>query len=200
MKLKNKILTVLGVCGIALASYAALPTFKTLSAAGNAAAPSVVIFPDDPNLQIRIVNVTYSADTNNAALQYTTGNGAYSLLATNTSSGVTQVVNSTAGLVANSVLVLNHGGTCYAATLSSTNSGTNAVLVSGAWGVAPSIGDAVYQMGSTNAVPVGAATNAVNGEAIYVGNYGRPVMVRLTPCLGTNQLNAVSAHYDSQGN
>lgn len=198
MRLKNLILTGVATVALALGVKAALPTFKSMSATGTAASPAQIIFPDDANSQIRIVNVYYQSDTNGGQLQLSSGAGAYVLLATNTSSGVTQVVNQTTGLAANDILVLNHAGTCYAASLSSTNSGTNAVLASGAWGVTPAIGDSVYKMSSITSLNVGAATNAINGEAVYVGNYGRPVLLKLTPSLVTNALPSASAHYDSQ--
>ncbi len=170
-----------------------------MSATGNATTGSEVIFPADPSTAARLVNLSYQSDSNTAIVSFSTGVGAYSLLATNTSSGVTQVVNSTAGLAANDVLVLQHGGTCYSATLSSTNSGTNAVLASGAWGVAPSIGDSVYKMSAASTVFVGSngtATAAQNGEAIYVANQGRPLRITLTPALVTNRINSATAHYD----
>jgi hypothetical protein len=41
-------------------------------------------------------------------------------------------------------------------------------------------------------------TATFQGEAIYVGNYGRLVKVTISPALTTNQLGSVTAHYDSQ--
>jgi hypothetical protein len=191
-------LATLAAIGITLAARAALPTFSSKSAAGNAAAPSRVIFPADPNSQIRLLSVLYSSDTNNAQLQFTTGGTPLLCLATNSASGVTQVVASTLGIPASSILVLQHAGVCYPGTLSSTNNSTNVVLTSGGFGQIASIGDEIFVMGATNNWIVGVGTNALQGEAIYVGNYGRPVMIYLTPALSTNQLNGVTAHYDSQ--
>jgi len=206
MKLKNLFLTGLAICAVALSVYAALPTYKTTSATGTAAAPSLAKFTADPNSQIRVVNVNCQSDTNNARLEFTTGNGAYYQTATNVaSSSVTNQINSTNGLVPNSVVVLQHQGALYVSTISSfdqnaTNgNGTNVVLASGGWGVASTVGDDIFQMSSTNYLFIGAATNGVNGDAIFVGNYGRPVLIRLTPALVTNAIPLVSAHYDSQG-
>lgn len=209
MTFKNLILTTASVVGIALASFAALPTYKTLiGTAGSSTAGSVLIFPDDPNSQIRILNVTYHSDAAATTIQYTTGGTAFSQVATNAAtSSVTNLVNSTNGLVPGSVMLLNHNGTMYTNVLSTFNqsavagqNGTNIVLGTGGWGVAASVGDSIYQMGATNTVTIGAGTNAINGEAIYVGNYGRPVMVRLSNATSANSLDAVSAHYDAQGN
>lgn len=194
MKLLNKLL--LAACLVTLTVIAATPSYVTKSDGGNASAGAEVIFPSDPTAQIRIVGLNWQSDSNTAVVSFTTGEGAYRATATNTSSGVTQVLNSVSGLAANDILVLERAGVGYAATLSSTNSGTNAVLASGGWGVAPRIGDNVYKMSSATTIPVGATTNAQNGEAIYVGNWGRPVRAVLTPAAVTNRLNSVTARYE----
>lgn len=207
MKFKNILLTGLAVVAVCLGVKAALPTFKTTSATGTAAAPATAIFLSDPNSQIRLLSINWQSDTNSARLELTTGNGAYYETTTNTlTTTVTNKINSTNGLVPNAVLMLEHNGAAYLSTVSSfdqnaTNgNGTNVVLASGGWGVVSSIGDSIYQMSSTNYLFAGATTNAFNGEAIYVGNYGRPVIVRVVPALVTNAIPATSAHYDSQSN
>lgn len=199
--MKNKIaIAVASVC-LAVSAYAAAPSYKTLTDYGNAASPSEVVFPEVANNQWRIVNVNYASDTNNAVLSFSGGSNAYRIVETNqATSSVTNKINSTNGLTASSVLLLNRAGTYYAATVSSWNSstnagvygGTNVVLASGGWGVATQVGDPVYLMDTPTTIPVGAATNAINGEAIYVGALpGRPVRVVMTPALATNRLNAV---------
>ena len=134
-------------------------------------------------------------------LSFSGGSVAYTIVETNqATSSVTNKINSTNGLAASAVLLLNRGGTYYAASVSSWNSttnsgfygGTNVVLASGGWGVATSVGDPVYLMDTAVTIPIGATTNAINGEAIYVGALpGRPVRVVLTPALVTNRLNSV---------
>lgn len=182
---------------VALTSYAGSPTYTTLSAGGNPATPANVSFVADPARQVRIVSVWYQGDTNNAVLQFSSGSGAYAMVATNAATTtVTNVINTTAGLAASATMCLEHLGVNYYATLSSTNNGTNLVLNSGGWGVLPSVGDSVYQMGTVTQIPVGSVTNALNGDAIFVGDYGRPVRVVLTPCGATNRLNSVGARYD----
>jgi len=86
---------------------------------------------------------------------------------------------------ASSVMVLQHAGACYSSTLSlwTTNAAGAPVIVlaSGGWGVNASVGDDIYQMSAATTVGVGAVTNQwQNGDALYVGNYGRPVMATLT--------------------
>lgn len=182
--------------GVASAGYSATPSYTTKSAAGNASAGAALLFPADPSRQIRLVSVQWQSDSNTAALHFQTALGAYKALATNTSSGVTQVVNTTAGLITNRLLMLQRAGVGYTALLVQTNNGTNAVLATGGWGVTPSIGDAVYALGETNSVPVGATTNWANGEALFVGQPGRPVRVQLTPALTTNRITTATARYE----
>jgi hypothetical protein len=177
IKEKNmkKILLIGAVCaatiGMALAQSSS-PSYKTLSGGGSPAAPAEVDFIAKPALQARLVSVNYQSDTNNAQLQISTGVSAVGITATNVaSSSVTNQINSTNGLAPNAVLLLQHGGAAYIATASTwnqtTNSGpyggTNVVLASGGFGVATSVGDAVYLMGTPTALGIGAATNWLNG-------------------------------------
>jgi hypothetical protein len=204
--MKKRILTIIGVGALAAIAIAGTSTYTTLSDNGNAASPSEVIFPADPTLQIRIVNVNWNSDTNNAVLSFSGGSTAYSIVETNeASSSVTNKINSTNSLAVSSVLVLQHAGVCYPAVISSwgasTNTGpaggTNVVLASGGWGVATSVGDSVYLMDTAVTIPIGATTNAQNGEAIYVAKLvGRPVRAVLTPSLATNKINSAVAHYE----
>lgn len=205
--MKNKLAIIgIAVCGLALTALASAPFYKTLSANGNAAAPASVIFPADVGNQIRIVNVNWNSDSNTAALSISGGSTLYSIVETNVAStSVTNKLTGTNGLAASAVLVLQHAGACYAATVSSwgqtTNSGpaggTNVVLASGGWGVATTVGDNVYLMDTPVTLPVGATTNWASGSAIYSSTLiGRPVRVQLTPSLVTNKLNGVTARYE----
>ena len=194
---------------------AAIPSYKTLSDGGNAASPASVYFPANPTAQARIVSLFYTSDTNNGTLGFSSGVTAYTQMATNAaSSSVTNLVNTTNGLTVGSLLILENGGIPYSNTLSSYGTyvtGTNTfgqttsqafiVLGSGGWGVALTNAlENIYQMGAISTIQVGSQSNAINGDAIFVGNFGRPVLVTLGPTLVTNRLSSVSAHYDSQGN
>jgi hypothetical protein len=198
---------------VSVAAFAALPTYKTVSAVGNAVAPATAYFPFDANSQVRVIYANYNTDTNNSSLSFATGVTPFYVTTTNqATSSVTNLLNSTNGLSTSAVLVLQHNGTCYSSTVASWFSNTNAapyggtgvVLASGGWGVATSVGDEVELMSSATTIPAPAAssgtttTAAVLGDAVFVGNYGRIVSVTITPALVTNKLNSVSAHYDSQ--
>jgi len=197
-----------------LTAQAAMPTYRTLSDGGNAASPAVVYFPANPNAQVRVVGVWYTSDTNNGTLGFSTGVTAYTQTSTNaTSASVTNLVNSTNGLVAGSLLLLDNNGNACTNTLTSYGTyvtGTNTfgqvtnqafiVLGTGGWNQAlTNAQENIYQMGAISTIQVGSQSNAINGEAIFVGNYGRPVVVTLGPTLVTNRLSSVSAHYDQIG-
>jgi hypothetical protein len=212
------------VAGTALAN---LPTYKTVSATGNSSVGAQVLFPADANSQIRVVDVAYSWDTTTAAglLQFSTGSTAYYQTFTNAATtSQTNFINSTNGLAPNGLLILQQGGICYTSTvLAFAFSGTNTVnnltntannlygpngvlatnlsyvvLTNGGWGVSANVGSDIYLMGqSTVSRYVSASTNAFDGDAIYVGNYGRPVMITLPVATTINRL-AGTAHYDSQ--
>lgn len=195
----RKIITAAGASfAVALMAVAASLSYSTLSDAGTAASPAEVIFPSVEMKNIRLVGVNWSSDTNNASMSFSYGTSAKVITVANaSSSGVTQVLDSVTGLAANDVLVLQQSGVCYAATLSSTNNGTNAVLASGGWGVASVAGSEVFKMSTATTIPIGATTNAQNGEAIFVSSQqSRPVRVVLSPANVTNRINTATAIYE----
>ena len=207
--MKNKIPIIVAAGLLALSAWAA-SNLQTFSGVGNNTLPDTVIIPAIPTAQTSIVSVWYTGDTNNQTINFSTGAGAYYQTVTNAAtSSITNFVNSTNGLVANSVMVLQHAGVCYTNTLASygNNSATNGVtgvvtnacflvLGTGGWGVASAVLDDVYQMSAETSLYVGAGTNALNGVAVFVGNQGRPVMVRMSPALVTNRLSSVTAKFD----
>ena len=208
------------LCGALIAS--ALPqtcsalTFKTLSAGGNSTVGAWVAFPPDATMQLtRIVGVNWQSDNATAALSFRGGSTALWQVATNAATtSVTNLINSTNGLAVGSFVLLVHNGTCYSNTVVSWNSstnftalttnspaygGTNVVLTTGGWGVATSIGDEIFVMDTAVTIPIGATTNYMGGDAIYVANLpNRPVWVQLSPATTTNRLNSVTARMESQ--
>lgn len=201
-------LLLIATFGLALAmlSRAALSNYKTFTATNTVLKPAQINIPADPNSEIRVVDVSWFSDTNNAALVFTTGSTPFTQTITNmATSSVTNQISGTNGLSPNCLAILQHNGVCYTNTITAWNQstnfgpymGTNIVLATGGWGVIASPGDSIYVMGQSTATRyVGATTNATDGDAIYVGNYGRPVTVLLSPVSAFNSLN-VSVHYDS---
>jgi hypothetical protein len=185
----------------AFTTHAATAPYVVKSGAGNAASGAEVIFPADPSAQMRLVSIQWESDTNAAKIAFQTAVGAYSVTQTNpTTTFTTQAVTTTSGLITNRWLVLQRGlgssALCFKALLVATNNGTNVVLDVGGWGALSAVGDSIYPLGATNTVNTGATTNWQNGEALFVGNVGRPVRVLLTPALTTNRLTTVTARYE----
>ncbi|HEX9046101.1 MAG TPA: hypothetical protein VF988_03665 [Verrucomicrobiae bacterium] len=164
-------------------------------------------------------NAFLNLSSGGTALSVTTSNSMYA-------GTVTNIINTTNGLSPAATLVLMHwaNGIGYTnAVVSWNNTGTNIMpaglltnLVNGvtgpagamatnvsyvvtttAFSPAPSISDELYVMGAVTSWPIGTGTNWLNGDDLFSGNYGRPVLVQLLPALVTNGLPSISAHYDS---
>lgn len=189
---------------------AALPTYHTFSGYGNSTTPATVILPADPNSQIRIVSLLYTSDNAGAQFLFSSGTTAYGVMYTNAlSMGATNNITSTNGLAGGDLLVLQHGGIDYTNTVASWgtyDAGTNTsgyvtnqafVVTTTQFGTTGLAGDNIYLMSPLAVWYAGAATNAINGDDIFSGNFGRPVLVQLSPATTTNRLNSVSAHYDN---
>ena len=185
---------------LAALTVSASAQYVTKSAGGNASSGAAVNFISNPSSQINLVNLLYQSDTNNGALQFSTGVNVYNVAVTNAATtSVTNQLTSTNGLLASAVVLLEHLGAVYPATISSYGSnssqGAFIVLGSGGFGVFSSVNDKVHQMGTATSFTVGAATNTLAGVAVFSGNQGRPVRVVLTPANVTNRLINVTANY-----
>lgn len=195
-----KTILALGVCcAVTALAFAAGNTYTTKTGtAGSAANPTYVIFPGEAQKTPRLVNVNYDTDTNNAALTFRQGTTAYVLTQTNAATGTNIVINTTNGLSADAVVVLQKAnGTCAWTNVYTTAGGssTNLYLYPGGFGVAGAIGDQLFLMSSASSIPA-TSDAAVNGEAIYVGAYSRPMMIRLTPALLTNYIHSATVVYE----
>lgn len=175
-------------------------SFSSKTGATNTVVPNTntVVFPPTSGKQLVIYNVTYRNATN-ATLTFNSGGVAYTQTATNTTTGVTNQVNSTNGLVVGSIMVLDRAGTMYLATLAShgqaTNGlGTNIVLNTGGWGVAPQIGDTIYQFGADTQLTLAPGTNAISGAAVFVSDPGRPTLIRMGPAITPSYLQVVGEY------
>ncbi len=190
----------LGAVALALAAvvYAATPTYKTLTRTGTAALPAQIIFAADPSTQIRIVNITWESDTNVAVVSIRTGVTPFVITATNANSATNITINATNGLTAGDTLVLQKANGYCTNALCYTGIGTNTTSVTlgaGGFGIAAAIGDEIYDMSAATTITLGATTNAINGEAIYVGNNARPLLLLVTPANVGNKVTA-SARYE----
>jgi hypothetical protein len=149
---------------------AGIPNYHTYSAAGNAAAPATVIFPADPNAQVRLVSLFYRVDTNTAVIAFSSGTTAYSLAATNTAtSAVTNVIDATNGLLIGSIAMLQHAGLDYSSAITSYgNSGTNNWTNSAGYVLTNS----TTTLGAYGQGPVGFPSTNVSWVAVSSGGFG----------------------------
>jgi len=61
--------------------------------------------------------------------------------------------------------------------------------------VAVTAGDQLYKMSTASSLPVGSNTVNYQGQAIFVGNKGRPVRATLNGT-STNTINSITAAYE----
>lgn len=172
-------------------------SYSTKTATG--ATASEVIFPAADGQQIRVVGAIGDADKAVSALSFRTGTGAYVVSSSNTTS-VTITLSQTNGIAINDLLLLQTvDGTCtYLGAVTNRSASTN-LLASVAVTTVP--GDQVFKLGSATALPVGAKgtnyTTSFNlqGQALYVGNRGRPLRVTLDSAT-TNTISSIVAAYE----
>src|ERR1022692_169909 len=206
-KLKKRLIGIGIACGLAFVALAGAPMFVSTSATSTTLSQitgsnSFAYFKSDFQRQIRIVNVIASSDTNTAALNFYTGTTPHPItVATNPAAATNIVLESTIGFTPTNYVVFEPViGTPFAAICYSTNNGTNLVLVA-APSSALAVGDQVYVLSSPTQLPCvsgslnGGTNVAYSSDALFVGNYGRPVLVRLNGST-TNWISTASAHYD----
>jgi hypothetical protein len=198
MTIKNIFTTaalLIGLCGMARSQEYTVPTYVTTTATGTTL--STAYFPAQPLQQIRVVGAICISDLAGSVLSLSTGRGAYTVLSNATSSATTIYVVSTNGLQSGDALVLQTwGGTNAYDTVASNPTVSNAVVITaGGFGVAVTAGDQLYKMSTASALPIGSNTVNYQGEALYVGNKGRPVRATLNGT-SANTINTITARYE----
>lgn len=163
-------------------------------ATGAHATATAVYFAADPFLQARVVGVIYTTDLVGAVLTFKSGTTPYTVSATNLNT-TTLTVASTNGLTTSDSLIIQSAtGSITNIAISSFPQSTNITLANiPGFNTVP--GDQAYKVGT--ATTLGAFTNvnySLQGEAIFVGSRGRPVMVTLNST-ATNRITA-TAHLD----
>ena len=172
-----------------------LPTYTTATATGGTS--STAYFPAQPFQQIRVVGAVATSDLAGSILSLTTGVGAYTVASNAVSSATTIYITATNGLASGDVLVLQTWGATNAYdTVASNPTVSNAVVITASgFGVAVKAGDQLYKMGTASTIPVGSNTVNYQGDALFVGNKGRPVRVTLNGTT-TNTINLLTARYE----
>lgn len=163
----------LGLSGLAQT----VPTFVTSTAQGSSSA--TVYFASQPLQQVRIVGAIASSDLSSSTIAFATGITPHSVTYSN-ASGTSIYIDATNGWAASDVLVIEGKNGTTNVTISSFTGSTN-ITTSASTGFATLPGDQLYKLGTAVTLTVGAKTNVnYQGEAIFVGNRGRPVRAVVT--------------------
>ena len=164
----------------------------TLNSSGTTTA--LVYFATSPMQQVRIVQATASSDLASANMLFRTGVTPLSITKSN-NVGTTIDVGYTNGFATGDYVVLETAaGVWTNAQIASFTGSTN--IVFGYNLPITRVGDQIYKMSSPAALYVGVWTNRTfSGEAVYVGNKSRPVIVYVN---GTSacSLDAVTARLE----
>jgi len=130
-------------------------------------------------------------------LSLSSGVGAYTVVSNAVSSATTIYIASTNGLKSGDMLVLQTAAGVNAYdTVASDPAASNAVVITASgFGVAVTAGDQLYKMSTASSLPVGSNTVNYQGQAIFVGNKGRPVRATLNGT-STNTINSITAAYE----
>lgn len=176
----------------ATAALASTPSYETLNGSGSTAAE--VIFPAKPDQQIRVVGAIATSDKAASVLSFRTGAMPVSISASN-AAGTGITVTRTNGLAPNDLIVIQRAdGTTASGTIASFPASTN-ITLNATTGTITLPGDQVYKLGAATTLKCGAATVNYQGEAIFVGRFGRPIRCVLD---GTSacSLDSVTARYE----
>lgn len=198
MKQINKLAIKLGIAGLLALPFIpalgqpAVPTYTTLNASGTTTA--TVYFATSPFMQVRVVTAIASSDLATANLTFRTGVTPLTIIKTN-AAGTTIDVAMTNGFSAGDwVLVETAAGVITNSSIASFTGATNIVFSQNVCATVP--GDQIYKLSSPVTLLVGAVTNKTyTGDMIYVGNRGRPVVVKVN-ATSVSSLDAITARYE----
>ena len=169
-----------------------VPTFVTLAASGTTT--SVVYFASSPAQQIRVVQTIASSDLASANLLLSTGVTPLSITKSNASGTTIDVAYTNGFAVGDQVVLETAAGVITNQAIASFTGSTNIVFANSV--PITRIGDQIYKMSTAVKLWTGVFTNRVlSGEAIYVGNKGRPVQVLLNST-SAGSLDAITARYE----
>lgn len=179
------------VAGLFSARAQSLPVYTTLSSSGTTT--SVLFFASSPLQQCRIVQAIATSDAASSWVTFKTGTTPLSITKSNAADTTIDVAR-TNGFAVNDFVILEQStGWVTNAQIASFTGATNITFK---WNVPITLpGDQIYKLGTATALPVGAANKVYSGEAIFVGNRGRPIQVIVN---GTSacSLDAITGRYE----
>lgn len=167
-----------------------IPQYASFTATGTTLAE--IIIPAQPLQQIRVVGAVVTSDKAGSNLGFQTGNTPY-VVGLSNNAGTTVTLTYTNGLSVNTNVIVSSSTTNASGKISSLSGTTNIVLAAAVFATVP--GNEVYTLSGTNTLPVGATTISYQGEALFVGNKGRPLRVT---CDGTSAvtINSLTVRYE----
>lgn len=169
----------------------AQPVYETKTASGTTT--SVCYFATSPFQQARVVQAIATSDLATSVLTFKSGTTPMTCAYTNPVDVNFGVAATNGFFVGDFVIVETAAGAITNAQITGFTKATNMIFKDKIMATVP--GDMVYRLGAATTLPVGAATKVYSGEAIFVGNRGRPIMVKVD---GTSacSLDAISARYE----
>jgi hypothetical protein len=168
------------------------PVFVTQTASGTSTA--VTFFATSPTLQMRVVGAIASSDLAASVITFKAGTTPLTITKTNVAGTTIDVAATNGFTVADFVIVETKSGSLTNAQIASFTGATNIVFTDKVMATVP--GDQIYKLGSATTLWVGIYTNRnFQGEAIFVGQRGRPVQVQVT---GTSacSLDSITGRYE----
>lgn len=207
----KKLAIIIGAAAVAGIALAYSPTYLSTSARSQSVPGAIAtgtnafaIFRSSAQAQIRVISVIGSADTNTAAFNFYSGTTPHTItVATNPAAATNIVLESTAGIPTGTsawLLFEPVSASPFVALCYSTNNATNLVLYAAPQN-ALAVGDQVYVLGTPTSLPCvsgtlqGGTNVAYASEALFVGNSGRGVVIRLNGSV-TNWISTASARYE----
>jgi hypothetical protein len=173
------ILASLALTPIVARAQLGTPQYYTVGPSVQGTSSSLTYVPALDSLTPRIVGVNVDSDKAASVFSFKKGVGAYTV-GTNTAAGTALNLQSGVGLANSDTLVIQTAtGNITNCTVSSIANVTNITIsITPAFGFTN--GDMVYKMSSATTFGAGAkSNNYVAGEAVFVGNRGRPVMLTI---------------------
>jgi len=190
----QRIISILGLAGtLALPALGqSVPTFVSYTGSGTTTA--WVQCASSPMQQIRVVQAIASSDLAGANLLFSSGTVPNTITKSNALGATIDVAYTNGFAVGDLVILEKANGTVTNAQITAFTGATNIVFGFNIPQTLP--GDQIYKMSTPVKLWVGVFTNRVySGEAIFVGNRGRPVQVLVN---GTSacSLDAITARYE----
>jgi hypothetical protein len=192
----QRIISIFGLAGTLALPITApgqwVPTFVTYTGSGTTTA--WVQCASSPMQQVRIVQASASSDLASANMLFSSGTVPNTITKSNVLGTKIDVAYTNGFAVGDLVILEKATGTVTNAQITAFTGATNITFGFNIPATVP--GDQIYKMSTPVKLWVGVVTNRVfSGEAIFVGNRGRPVQVLVN---GTSacSLDAITARYE----